>query len=81
MKMNLLILSLLFFFASPSFSQEVLTVPHRTSSILPIFNQRHSGRSYDASRSVSTDQILVLAEAARAAPSSYNEQPWFYFLR
>lgn len=46
------------------------------SSIAEIFNKRFSGRSYDATKTVSAEQLLRLAEAARSAPSSYNEQPW-----
>lgn len=46
-----------------------------------IFNKRFSGRAYDAGKPVAPAQLMRLAEAARSAPSSYNEQPWrFIFL-
>lgn len=46
------------------------------ASILPVFKLRHSGRSYESSRPVSKEQMHLLAEAAKMAPSSYNDQPW-----
>ena len=51
-----------------NFSEEVL--------VSDIFLKRHSGKSYDPSRTVSRDQIMAMIEAARWAPSSHNEQPW-----
>jgi nitroreductase len=78
MKINVLLLSLMCFIATPCFSQNVVTKVETTASILPIFSKRHSGRSYDSERPISTDQIRLLAEAARSAPSSYNDQPWFF---
>ena len=38
--------------------------------------QRWSGRSYDASKPVSRDQLVALLEAARWAPSCFGDQPW-----
>jgi nitroreductase len=37
---------------------------------------RHSGYSFDSTKSITKEQIIKLAEAASLAPSSYNEQPW-----
>lgn len=37
---------------------------------------RWSGRSYDATKSVSAEQITALLEAARWAPSCFGDQPW-----
>jgi len=37
---------------------------------------RWSGRAYDASKSVSREQIIALLEAARWAPSCFGDQPW-----
>ncbi|MDI1308392.1 MAG: nitroreductase family protein [Methylotenera sp.] len=37
---------------------------------------RWSGRAYDANKSVSTEQITALLEAARWAPSCFGDQPW-----
>lgn len=41
---------------------------------------RHSGYAYDASKPVSKQQILTMVEAARRAPSSYNDQPWRFIV-
>jgi nitroreductase len=43
-----------------------------------IFIKRHSGKSYDPTKDVSHEQMLALIEATRWAPSSYNEQPWYF---
>jgi nitroreductase len=45
-----------------------------------IFLKRHSGKSYDPSRTVSKEQIYVLIEAARWTPSSHNDQPWNFII-
>ncbi|MBM3350727.1 MAG: nitroreductase family protein [Betaproteobacteria bacterium] len=37
---------------------------------------RWSGRAYDATKSVSQDQVIALLEAARWAPSCFGDQPW-----
>lgn len=37
---------------------------------------RWSGRAYDATKSVSAEQITALLEAARWAPSCFGDQPW-----
>ncbi len=42
----------------------------------PILANRWSGRAYDASKSVSKEQIIALLEAARWAPSCFGDQPW-----
>lgn len=44
-------------------------------AILPIFSQRFSPYAF-SSKAVSTEDIRAVFEAARYAPSSYNEQPW-----
>ena len=38
--------------------------------------ERWSGRAYDASKAVTTEQTIALLEAARWAPSCMGEQPW-----
>ena len=42
--------------------------------------KRWSPRAYDATKSVSHEQIIALLEAARWAPSSYNDQPWRFIV-
>ena len=47
------------------------------SPILDVIRNRRSRRAY-AARMVEPEKIRSLFEAARWAPSSLNEQPWFY---
>lgn len=41
-----------------------------------LIEKRHSGYAFNATKSISKDQMIKLAEAANFAPSSYNDQPW-----
>ncbi|MBI2969958.1 MAG: nitroreductase family protein [Gammaproteobacteria bacterium] len=53
----------------------------RADTRLPIhdtLSRRWSGRAFDPVRTVSREQLLVLFEAARWAPSCYGDQPWRY---
>lgn len=49
---------------------------------LPLLNalstRRWSPRIFDATRSVPRGHLLSCFEAARRAPSSYNDQPWLF---
>ena len=47
--------------------------------ILPVFAERFSPYAYDP-RPVEREKLLMCLEAARWAPSSYNEQPWTFIL-
>lgn len=47
--------------------------------VLPIIHQRWSARAF-ADRDVSADDLTRVFEAARWAPSSFNEQPWRYLV-
>jgi nitroreductase len=47
--------------------------------VLPVVLNRWSPRSF-ADRDVSTNDLKKLFEAARWAPSSYNEQPWRFLV-
>jgi nitroreductase len=51
---------------------------HATSDhdILDLIRQRWSPRAFDPSRHVAESDLRSMFEAARWAPSSYNEQPW-----
>jgi nitroreductase len=42
--------------------------------------RRWSPRAFDEGRPVEPEKILMLLEAARWAPSSFNEQPWRYLV-
>ncbi len=46
----------------------------------PLIAHRWSPRAFDTDKSVSTRQLVQLMEAARWAPSCYNEQPWRYIV-
>lgn len=41
---------------------------------------RWSGRAFDRTRPVTSDQIIALCEAARWAPSCYGDQPWRFII-
>lgn len=47
--------------------------------IMPEIKERWSPRAFD-SRKVSRDKIKALLEAARYAPSCFNEQPWRFII-
>jgi nitroreductase len=51
----------------------------RTSGrpIHPLFLQRWSPRAFDGG-SITHDELMTLLEAARWAPSAFNQQPWRY---
>lgn len=51
-----------------------------SESLMELLKYRHSGRSYDSQRKVTTEQIKMIVEAAKLAPSSYNEQPWTFLI-
>ena len=47
--------------------------------VLPVFAERWSPYAFDP-RPVEREKLLSCLEAARWAPSSYNEQPWTFIL-
>src|SRR2546425_13197566 len=47
--------------------------------VLPVIAERWSPYAFDP-RPVERDKLLSCLEAARWAPSSYNEQPWTFIL-
>ncbi len=48
--------------------------------ILGVLAERWSPRAFDAERPVEPEKLRRVLEAARWAPSSYNEQPWRFLL-
>ncbi|GAP10917.1 nitroreductase [Bellilinea caldifistulae] len=52
--------------------------PH--PGIHPLIQSRRSSRIYDPERLLTWEQIHLLLEAARSAPSSGNRQPWVYLV-
>lgn len=55
---------------------------HATTSvnIHELIAQRWSPRSFDPNKVVSRDDLLALMEAARWAPSCFNDQPWRFVI-
>lgn len=49
-------------------------------AIHSLLAERWSSRAYDASKSVTQEQIIALLEAARWAPSCYGDQPWRFVI-
>lgn len=45
-----------------------------------ILQKRHSGYSFDSNRPVTEDQIQAIIKAGQLAPSSYNDQPWYFII-
>ncbi len=52
---------------------------HPADGVLPVIHQRWSPRAF-TSRHVSAEELKRVFEAARWAPSSYNEQPWRFLV-
>ncbi len=50
------------------------------AGLLSEIQSRWSPRSFDLNRPVSKEKILHILNAARWAPSSFNEQPWRYII-
>lgn len=50
-----------------------------TAGVLPVILERWSPRAFD-DRDVSPADLKVIFEAARWAPSSFNEQPWRFIV-
>lgn len=48
-----------------------------TSPVMDVIQKRRSRRAY-SDKTVEPEKIRSLFEAARWAPSSLNEQPWYY---
>jgi nitroreductase len=48
--------------------------------INPLIARRWSPRLFDEGRAVEHEKLLSLLEAARWAPSCFNDQPWYYLV-
>jgi len=51
-----------------------------TFSVHPLIEKRWSSRSFDKSKEIKKETMSQLIEAARWAPSSYNDQPWRFLI-
>lgn len=49
------------------------------AGVLPVFHQRWSARAFQQ-QAISSADLTKLFEAARWAPSAYNEQPWRFIV-
>lgn len=59
----------------------MLNKPAQTqAAIHDLIKQRWSPRAFDPEKPVSDNDLLALLEAARWAPSSYNDQPWRFLV-
>jgi nitroreductase len=61
-------------------ADEVKPASRISYPINPLIARRTSTRAFDAQRPVEREKLLTLLEAARWAPSSFNEQPWRYLV-
>jgi nitroreductase len=69
----ILILSILFI---SCFSIKTEALEDQKTSVSALFLNRHSGKAYEPTIEVNTDQMRAMIEAARWTPSSHNDQPW-----
>jgi len=59
----------------------MISKPATTSQpIDPLIRKRWSGRAFVENQPVAREQIVSLLEAARWAPSCWNDQPWRYIV-
>lgn len=59
----------------------MLNKPAQTqTAIHDLIKQRWSPRAFDPEKMISSNDLLALLEAARWAPSSYNDQPWRFLV-
>lgn len=78
--MNTFINKLIIIFTLCFYAGNALYAADSSSLVSEIFLKRHSGKLYDPNKTVSTDELLALIEAARWSPSSYNDQPWNFII-
>lgn len=52
----------------------------QTHEILSQIKKRWGPREFDPTKNISPSQISLLFEAARWAPSSFNDQPWNFII-
>ncbi len=48
--------------------------------ILKLLQTRHTTKKYEAGRRISDEDLHILLESLRLAPSSVNSQPWEFFI-
>ncbi|MDP3147966.1 MAG: nitroreductase family protein [Ignavibacteria bacterium] len=60
--------------------QRVSANTEQTNEFLSLIKKRWSPKDFDLEKNISPENLQLLFEAARWAPSSRNEQPWNYIL-
>lgn len=59
----------------------MLTKPAPTDTeVIEVIKNRWSTLAFDNETPLEKEKVMILLEAARWAPSSYNEQPWQYII-
>ena len=53
---------------------------HNDYPIDDLMDRRWSPRLFEEGRAVEREKVMSLLEAARWAPSCYNDQPWYYLI-
>ena len=48
--------------------------------LLELIKKRHSGRSYNSTKTISQEEIDTLIEAVRLTPSCFGDEPWRYVI-
>lgn len=61
-------------------NQTTQVLDQKMDPVLEALVSRSSGYDFDSSKPVSHDQLQAILEAGRMAPSSYNEQPWYFIV-
>ncbi len=56
------------------------TNTEQTKEVLPSIKKRWSPREFDDTKKISQENLQLLFEAARWAPSANNEQPWSFIV-
>ena len=51
-----------------------------TDMMSDLVAHRHSGYAFDMHRRISSDHMAMIMKAGQMAPSSYNDQPWFFIV-
>ena len=65
---------------SPTTERHAAVRTVEVAALHPLLAERHSPRAFDASATVTPDQLGLLLDAARWAPSASNTQPWRFLV-
>lgn len=65
---------------SPTVESHAAVRSVEVAALHPLLADRHSPRAFDATATVTPDQLGLLLDAARWAPSASNTQPWRFLV-